>query len=244
MLVCHDTLVPILSTVPGVDQIVPHRATYNYRAELTSLPAIFKTTLETIPADIPYLHADTRLVQTWHERLSGVTGYRVGVVWAGTAQFLNDPYRCRSYPLRHLAALARIPGISLISLQVGRGLDELREVNFPIVDLGDALTETPGAFMDAAAVVANLDLVVTCDTGFCHFAGALGARTWTALPYSACWRWLLDRDDSPWYPTMRLFRQVSPGDWDEVFARIAEALRAVMVEPDRERRRLNLRMNH
>ena len=97
-----------------------------------------------------------------------------------------------------------------------------------MVDLGSALTETPGAFMGAAAVVANLDLVVSCDTGFCHFAGALGARTWTALPFSPCWRWGIDHSDSPWYPTMRLFRQAAPGDWDEVFGRMAEALRAIV----------------
>lgn len=234
ILFCRGELVPILSTIRGAEQVLTYDApmpTSRYHACLVSLPGILGSTPETSP-DAKCLKADPDLVQLWSKRLAGIPGFRVGCVWAGTKEGIDCPRR--SYPLSSLAPLARIPGVSLLSLQVGRGLDELREVDFPIVDLGADLTATPGSFVDGAAVVANLDLIVSCDTGACHFAGALGARTWTALPFTACWRWALDPNVSPWYPTMTLFRQETPGDWDGVFERMADALRALVSEGTHE----------
>jgi Flp pilus assembly protein TadD len=227
---CDDQLAPILSTADGLDEVRPWSAgamRCDWRAPLYSVPAFVGTSMDTLPRKVPYLHPDAALVERWRERLAGISGFRVGIVWAGTPQFLHDPWRRRAIPLREFEPLARIPGVSLISLQVQYGLDQLPGAGFPIVDLGPALTATPGAFIDAAAVVANLDLVVSVDTGFAHFAGALGARTWTVLPRASCWRWMLDRTDSPWYPTMRLFRQNRPGDWASVVQRIATELRCV-----------------
>jgi hypothetical protein len=227
VILCNDALVPVLRTVDGLDEVRPWSAgpvECACHIPLYSLPAILGTTLETIPRSVPYIHPDPTLAARWRERLAGIGGFRIGLVWQGTPKHESDPWRCRSIPLREFEPLSRVPGVTLVSLQVQHGVDQLRGVDFPIVDLGPALTETPGAFMDAAAVVANLDLVVTIDTGAAHLAGALGARTWVALPRAACWRWMLDREDSPWYPSMRLFRQRQPGDWGDVIGRMAVEL--------------------
>jgi hypothetical protein len=133
----------------------------------------------------------------------------------------------RSFPITCFAALARVPGVRLFSLQKGLGAEQLEvaRAEVPVVDLGPRLDESSGAFMDTAAVMKNLDLVVTADTSLAHLAGALGVPTWVALPFAPDWRWLLDREDTPWYPTMRLFRQRERGEWGDVFRRIAGALR-------------------
>jgi hypothetical protein len=123
------------------------------------------------------------------------------------------------------APLAGIDGVRLISLQKGIGAEQLAHSSLPILDLGRALDETSGAFMDTASVMMNLDLVITSDTAMAHLAGALAVPVWVALPFAPDWRWMLDRDGSPWYPTMRLFRQQKPGDWDDVFQRIAGEVR-------------------
>ena len=125
--------------------------------------------------------------------------------------------------MAQFAPLARLPGVRLISLQKGFGSEQIAAVDFPVLDLSDRLDEAAGPFMDTAAVIRNLDLVVTADTAIAHLAGALGAPVWLALQLSPDWRWLLGRDDSPWYPTMRLFRQTTFGQWPDVFERIAEA---------------------
>src|SRR5207249_8886158 len=131
--------------------------------------------------------------------------------------------RYRSVPLERFAPLARVPGVTLVSLQKGDGSEQLGQVRFPVLAL-EGLDEGSGPFVDTAAVMAGLDLVVTTDTAVPHLAGALGVHCWVALPAVPDWRWLLGRDDSPWYPSLRLFRQERPGDWDPVFRRLAEAL--------------------
>jgi hypothetical protein len=144
--------------------------------------------------------------------------------------------------LAQLARLATLPGVRLFSLQRGPGVEQLRALpltsdsglrtlDSPVIDLSNDLDESTGAFMGTAAVMQNLDLVISSDTAIPHLAGALGVPVWVALPKVPDWRWLLDRDDSPWYPTMRLFRQARSGDWDDVFARIAEELRVALVTP-------------
>jgi hypothetical protein len=135
--------------------------------------------------------------------------------------------------LAQFAPLARVPGVRLLSLQKGLGREQIPALRglFPVTDLGAELDEATGPFLDTAAVMMNLDLVVTSDTSIAHLAGALGVPVWVALQDVPDWRWLLDREDSPWYPTMRLFRQTTPGRWEDVFDRIAEALRRRMAAP-------------
>src|SRR5262249_9209286 len=152
-------------------------------------------------------------------------GLKVGVAWQGNPQFPGD--RQRSFPLARLEPLARVPGVRLFSLQKGHGSEQLRELGgrFEVTDLGPRLDEGTGAFLDTAAVMKNLDLVVSPNTALVHLAGALAVRLWVPLPLQPEWRWPLGREDSPWYPTARVFRQERPGDWPGVFARMAEALR-------------------
>jgi tetratricopeptide (TPR) repeat protein len=224
---CQEPLVKLLAACPGIDRLVdagrplpPHDA----HLPLLDLPRIFGTTLETIPADVPYLFADRELTAKWRESLCGIEGLKIGIAWQGNPRYRGD--QARSVPLVHFAALGRLPGVRLISLQKGPGTEQLVALSgaFEVLDLGHRLDEASGPFMDTAAVIAGLDLVITSDTATAHLAGALGVPVWVALPTASDWRWLLDRDDSPWYPTMRLFRQTRCGDWDEVFARIAAEL--------------------
>src|SRR5262249_6495457 len=145
--------------------------------------------------------------------------------WQGSKRYRDDWQR--SMPLAFFRALARIEGVQLFSMQKGYGRGQLKSVDFPVVDLADRLDGAgTGAFMDTAAVMCALDLIVTSDTAIAHLAGALGVQTWVPLGAVSDWRWLLEREDSPWYPTMRLFRRTTGGRWDEVFARMSMELRA------------------
>ena len=189
-----------------------------------SLPHVLGTDLHTIPHDVPYLSADAILVEQWRNTLAAYPGLRVGIAWQGRPQFRGD--RLRSIPLAAFAPLAAVPGVRLISLQKGHGSGQLAELHerFEVIDLGDSLDSTAGPFMDTAAVMKNLDLVITSDTAIAHLAGALGVPVWLALCASPEWRWMLARTDSPWYPTMRLFRQTTLGNWTDVFQRMAAEL--------------------
>jgi tetratricopeptide (TPR) repeat protein len=222
---CQKPLLKLLSKVPGIDRLLAHGdelPPFDVHAPLLSLPGIVRTTLETIPANVPYLFAEKELVDQWRQRLGGSEGFRIGVNWMGRTA--PGPHKQRDIRLQQFAALAAIPGARLISLQKDGG-KEVAEAGFPIVDLGPDLDTTHGPFMDTAAIIMNLDLVITSDTSIPHLAGALGVPVWLALPFVPDWRWLLDRSDSPWYPTMRLFRQKTRGDWAGVFREIDEALR-------------------
>jgi Flp pilus assembly protein TadD len=224
---CPSKLLRICGRCAGVDAVVDEKSElppFDVHAPLMSLPALLKTTLDTIPAKIPYLFADETLVSQWKDRLATIAGFRVGACWQGNPRYRGD--RERSFTLAHLEPLACVPGVSLISLQWGPGKEQLAagRQRFPIVDLGDNLDREAGGFMDTAAVLKNLDLVVTADTAMAHLSGALGVPVWIALPWAADWRWLTVRDDSPWYPTARLFRQRQAGDWADVFQRITEQL--------------------
>jgi len=182
-----------------------------------SLPRVLGTTLETIPASIPYLATDPELVQKWTAELGPKEGLRIGISWQGYPGHKND--RNRSFPITHFQSMAKIPGVRLFSLQKGAGIEQLHQAgrDLPITDLGSRLYD----FSDTAAVLKNLDMVICPDTAIAHLAGALEIPVWVALPFVSDWRWLLNRDDSPWYPnTMRLYRQQAWGDWEAVFARI------------------------
>jgi len=186
---------------------------------LLSLPRIFGTTLETIPSPPSYLTPLARDLESWRERLHTDKGFRVGLVWAGRPK--PDPKRSAS--LQALAPLAAVPGTVFYSLQVGSGCEQA--LNPPAgMTLRDYTAELSD-FSATAALMANLDLVITIDSAAAHLAGALGKPVWLLLPYAADWRWLTGRTDSPWYPGMRLFRQERPGDWRGPVAAMVEMLR-------------------
>lgn len=217
-------LVPLLATLPEVDAIVAKSGVppiTDYHVPLMSLPHILGTTLDTIPAPIPYLVPDTSKEAAWRRILADDTLYRVGLVWRGSAT--NPMDQERSCPLDCFAPLLAIPGISFYSLQVGAGTEEMTTLadNSALKDLTGQLTD----FSDTAAMIANLDLVVTVDTAVAHLAGAMGRPVWVLLARTPDWRWMLDRDDSPWYPTMRLFRQPGPGDWKSVIEKVSRFLK-------------------
>ncbi len=197
---------------------------YDLTCPLMSLPLAFGTRLESVPAQVPYLHAEAEAVDRWRARLGG-EGFKIGVCWQGSTRPYEHSMK-RSFPVEHLRALADRPGVQLISLQKFDGVEQLDRLEPPIAieSLGDDFDNGPDAFIDTAAVMQSLDLVITCDTAIAHLAGALDRPTWLALPYDADWRWLQDRADSPWYPTMRLFRQTTPDGWDDVFQAMAATL--------------------
>jgi tetratricopeptide (TPR) repeat protein len=199
---------------------------FDLHVPVLDLPRLFGTTLETIPTGVPYLAADPTLVEHWRGIHAQQQGLKVGLAWQGNRAYAFD--RNRSIPLKEFAPLAGVDGLALVSLQKGEGSKQLAGLaeRLRIHDLGPQLDEQSGPFMDTAAVMKNLDLVITSDTVTAHLAGALGVRTWVALSAVPEWRWFLDREDSPWYPTMRLFRQRSPGNWPEVFDRMASELKS------------------
>jgi hypothetical protein len=226
---CPRKLIPLLTSCPGIDHLYgeddddPPR--YDVHAALLSLPGMFRTDLESIPADVPYLSPSDELVAEWRERLPRDGSLRVGIAWQGSPKYAMDAVR--SIPLTEFAPLSEVPGLKLFSLQKGLGSEQLGKIDWPIEELGSQLDEGGRAFLDTSAVMKNLDLVITSDTSIAHLAGALGVPTWIALSFSPDWRWMLEREDSPWYPTVRLFRQQSAGDWAGVFARIKTALAAL-----------------
>lgn len=233
VLVCQPKLVPLLSTCPGIAQVLPKDGAVpqcDVHLPLMSVPAVLKTTLESIPNRVPYLSAKDELRERWRAELSHLRGLKLGIVWQGNTEYADD--RSRSIPLKHYSALADVDGVNLISMQKGFGREQMAEVDFPLIDLGDQLDEQTGAFEETAALITELDLVVSSDTSVIHLAGALGQPVWVALCHAADWRFMLHREDSLWYPSMRLFRQQSRGDWAELFQRIASALRKVVAGED------------
>jgi tetratricopeptide (TPR) repeat protein len=224
---CPRSLVRLLSGCPGVEGLAAQGESlpdFDVHAPLMSLPGILGTTLATIPATVPYLFADGGLIDHWRRELGGHQVCKIGIAWKGSSSYRRDAER--SIPLQHFAPIARLDGVKLFSLQKGLGSEQLSAVadRMAVTDLGRELDETTGAFMDTAAVMKNLDLVITSDTAIAHLAGALGVPVWVGLCFLPEWRWLLQRDDSPWYPTMRLFRQTEPGNWRGVFERMASEL--------------------
>jgi ADP-heptose:LPS heptosyltransferase len=222
---CQRPLIKLLARCSGIDWLIAagdELPAFDVHAPLLSVPGILGTSLDTIPAEIPYLFADPALVAQWGERLEGVRGPRIGINWRG-----RPKTRQRDIPIECIRSLAELSGMRFISLQKGEGRAEMLSAipdRSQIVDLGDDFDTTHGAFMDSAAIMMNLDLVISSDTSVPHLAGALGVPVWLALPFGPDWRWLLDRNDSPWYPTMRLFRQKTPGDWNGIFDEIRAEL--------------------
>lgn len=214
---CHPQLTALMETLsPGLTIVAMGQPLppFDCHLPLMSLPRLFGTTLETIPASVPYLQPPAGRLPFWQSVLPERSGkLRVGLCWAGKTY--PDPGR--SIPAAMLAPLAACMAASFVSLQVGEVSAQ------PAIDLLD-LTMLVQDFADTAALVTQLDLVITIDTAVAHLAGALGIETWLLLPAAPDWRWLLKRTDSPWYPTLRLFRQQQPGNWAEVLERVAAAL--------------------
>lgn len=216
---------PLCKGIEAVSAIKTSRE-FDFQCALMSLPLHFRTDISSIPADVPYLHAEEGLATQWKDRL-GSDGFKIGIVWQGNPSGIID--RGRSFPLREFFPLARTKGVRLISLQKNHGLDQLGELppDIKIETLGNDFDSGPDAFIDTAAVMSQLDLVISSDTSIAHLAGALGRPLWIALKYVPDWRWLLDRDDSPWYPTARLFRQERAGDWSGVFSQMERELKSL-----------------
>jgi tetratricopeptide (TPR) repeat protein len=217
----------LLAGLPDVDELflidagrIWPRA--DFHLPLLSAPAVLGTDEASIPRGVPYLAANPALADQWRGELAGLEAYTIGIAWQGARGCSLEPWR--SIPLAQFRPLAELPGVRLVSLQKGFGVEQLATAEFPLVDFSNRMDGAAGPFVDSAAILASLDLVVTSDSAIAHLAGALGRPVWVALQFAPDWRWLLDRDDSPWYPTMRLFRQTTPDDWPEVFGRIAEAV--------------------
>ncbi|HYD64541.1 tetratricopeptide repeat protein [Azospirillum sp.] len=216
-------LADLLATLDGVERVVVEGSPppeVDAVCPIPELPRLFGTTLAGIPAEIPYLTPDPARRAVWRQRLDRIRDRRVGLVWAGRPTHPND--HNRSLTLSALAPLGRVPGVVFVSLQKGPAADQTR-LPPPGMALWDAGSELAD-FADTAAVLATLDLVITVDTAVAHLAGAMGVPTWVLLPVAPDWRWLLGRDDSPWYPSLRLYRQTAWGDWPGVVARVRDDL--------------------
>jgi tetratricopeptide (TPR) repeat protein len=201
-----------------IDRRVP-LARIDYTINLMSLPHRLGVTLDTLPARFPYLRPDENLVAQWQERLKSFPGQRIGLVWGGSPNHVND--HNRSCPLKTLQPLFQIPGLRWFSLQKGKSVEQLSSVpSGTLIDLSPDLK----SYSDTAAALQAIDLLITVDTSVAHLAGALNRPVWVLLPYAPDWRWLLEKSASPWYPSMRLFRQKRIGDWDEVCAQLKTAL--------------------
>jgi tetratricopeptide (TPR) repeat protein len=223
-------LAALLRTVPGVEAVIGDigecAPTPGMRwLPMMSLPLVLATTPDTIPQAVPFVTAAPDRVAAWRTRL-GSAGFKVGIAWQGNPKDPAD--ETRSIALAEYAPLADIPDVRLLSLQKGLGTEQIEKIAFrdKVETLGEDCDSGPDALLDTAAVMAGLDLVVTSDNVIAHLAGALGVPAFVAIQKIPDWRWLLDRDDSPWYPTMRLFRQSAAGEWPPVFARLAEAVRS------------------
>ena len=224
----HEKLLRVLGSLGAEINLVSSLkigTPFDFQCALMSLPLGFGTDALSIPNEVPYLRAEGDLVARWKARI-GDHGFKVGIAWQGNPGGKID--HGRSIPLAEFLPLSYLSGVRLISLQKQHGLDQLAGLpqHARIEVLDEDFDSGPDAFIDTAAVMENLDLIITSDTAIAHLAGALARPIWVALKYVPDWRWLLDRDDSPWYPTMRLFRQETPDDWKSVFSKIEQELRS------------------
>lgn len=221
----RNCLHALLKTLSPSIQLIGEKQTpahFDYHCPIMSLPLGFGIKLHNIPADTPYLHADPARVQNWKQKL-GDEGFKIGIVWQGNKGKVDAG---RSFALREFEGISRLSGVRLISLQKGGGLEQLQNLpaGMNVESLGEDFDIGTDAFLDTAAVMENLDLIISSDTAIAHLAGALGRPVWVILKDNPDWRWMLDRSDSPWYPSMRLFRQKTTDDWTGIFADITAEL--------------------
>jgi len=222
---CAGQMARLYASSPAIEQVIvagQPLPEFEVHCPLLSVPYVLGTTLQTLPRQVPYLWFDVALAEQWRKRIGDTEGkLKAGLVWTGRPK----PEPDRSIPLTRLAPLAQVRGVRFYSLQIGPGAEQARQppAGMDLVDWADDLND----FADTAALMANLDLILTIDSATAHLAGALAKPTWVLLPKVPDWRWMLNRDDSLWYPTMRLFRQPIAGDWDTPIRRIVEALRSL-----------------
>jgi hypothetical protein len=229
----YPTLVQLLESLSGVFKVVQQGSelpSVDFQCPLLSLPQVFDTTLKTIPCEVPYVTAPTRMLQRWACRLPQIRGLRIGIVWAGSSRHRNDLRR--SIPFGLLEPLWRLPDLRWVSLQVGSRAHDLKAA--PSRALEDLMPEL-GDFAETAAAIAQLDLVVSVDTAVAHLAGAMGVPVWLLLPFAPDWRWLNHGETSRWYPTMRLFRQDRRRSWSPVIQAVAKSLRTLRLSRRRKR---------
>lgn len=232
IVVCQKALIPLLSRCTYIDQLMPsssYAPACDADSTLMSLPAIFGDGENTVPQEIPYIFPDPALTEYWQQKLAHDSNFKVGLCWQVDAY--NDtsklPVARRGYPLKHFAQLSDLKNVSFYSLQKYDGLEQLATIpsHFKL-HVFENLDEKSGAFMDTAAIIKNLDLVITVDTAVAHLAGALGCHVWLLHPYAtADWRWIHGRTDSYWYPTMRIFKQQKAFDYETVIQEVKEELR-------------------
>ncbi len=228
-------LVTLMKRCKGVDQVIslddtpPH---FDVHSPMLSLPYVMKTRIDTVPNEIPYLHADEKLVAEWKEKLAADKNFKIGICWQGNDNYATPMLRAtvaqKSVHPKEFEPICSVPGVSIYSLQKMTGTDQLKEIpnTMHIKTFDGDFDQSHGRFMDTAAVIKNLDLVITVDTSVSHLASGLGTPTWILLPNPADWRWMIDRNDSPWYPNVtRLFKQPTPGDWKSMIAEVTDELK-------------------
>jgi hypothetical protein len=216
-----------LANCKGIDEFLENTDNLprvDWFAPLLHVPSVLGHTPQDFPAAIPYLSADESLVQEWRGKLAAFPGRKIGIAWRGSPTYQADVMR--SFPLAEFVPLSRLKGVHFFSLQKGPPAQEIDTLagRLDVIDLARDLDEKTGAFVETAAVLKNLDLLITCDTAVGHVAGALGVPVWLAQCFVPDWRSGIEGDTSPWYPTLRLFRQSGPDDWAGVFHRIEKAL--------------------
>jgi tetratricopeptide (TPR) repeat protein len=229
---CQAPMARLVAQCPGVEQVFDGSGNipdFPVHAGLMSVPSIIRTTGETLPRD-PYLRADKATIDFWRPHVARAFGvenldsvFKIGIAWQGSPK--NHIDRWRSFPLAQLAPLARLPGVRLFRLQKSDGLDQMatRPDQFPIAELEPQFDDRRD-FLDTAALMSLVDMVITPETSVAHLAGAVGARTWVALSHVGDWRWMISGDSTPWYPTVEIIRQTTQGDWDGVFRRMEKRL--------------------
>ncbi|MBF0194280.1 MAG: glycosyltransferase family protein [Magnetococcales bacterium] len=225
LLITQNNLIPLLQSIPEIDLITNQNhnlGRIDYYCPLLSIPQILKTTLKTIPNKIPYIESIAELTNQWQPKFSQKK-INVGLVWEGKPLFQNDPLRRRSTTLNDFAPLGNIENVEIFSLQKGPPAKQIESTpdNVDIVDLDQHINN----FADTAAIIANLDIVITIDTATAHLSGAMGKATWVLLPFSPDWRWGLESDTTPWYPKSLMFRQITPNQWQEPISQMVSLLK-------------------
>ncbi|MBF0225271.1 MAG: tetratricopeptide repeat protein [Desulfobacterales bacterium] len=223
------SLFRLFKNVKGIDELVEcgnHNIDFDFYIPILNLPKAFLTTWETVPAEVPYIYPEEKLVNQWLQKFQSIKGFKIGICWQGNPKNTSDSKR--SVPLKYFNSLFGIENTNFISLQKQYGNDQLSyfKAEKALIDFSNELDENTGAFIDTAAVMKNLDLVITVDTAIAHLAGAIGVPVFLVLTHPPTeWRWGYDADVVPWYPTMFVFRQKQSGDWGELFYRIKESLK-------------------
>jgi tetratricopeptide (TPR) repeat protein len=221
---CPKELKSLVQNVQGISQVIEYGEQipqFDTHSPLLSLPLLFGTTLETIPARIPYISADSKFVEKWRDEIQyGNSKLKVGLVWSGNPK--NIKFKYKSFPLETFTPVLKLKDITFYSLQKGEAAEQTKNLSegLNIIDFTNEINN----FSDTAALIETLDLIISVDTAVAHLAGAIGKTVWTLIPYKPDWRWMLNREDSPWYPTMRLFRQSSRGNWESVIAKVKKEL--------------------